>query len=253
MRGWLHALAAMIALAAMTVPAACVPAMPPENATPVGRFEWARDRFEQGKYRAAIRSLRDFLVREPLHPKADSARLLLGESLLKSGQELVAANEFSQLAISRPNSAVADDAQFGACRAYWLASPKIQLDQDFTDKAMEECTRLLEFFPRSTLTGPARELLARARDKMARKQYKVGLWYFKRRLYESATIYFESILRNYGETSVVPEVLASLYDSYRLVGFDTEAKAVRERLLKDYPDTRQAHELGALDASPPSG
>lgn len=76
----------------------CSPALPPPESTPQARFEWSADRFERGKYHDAIRGFRDHLFREPLHTTADSARLLLAESYLQTGQELLAANEFRQLA-----------------------------------------------------------------------------------------------------------------------------------------------------------
>jgi outer membrane protein assembly factor BamD len=217
--------------------------MPPQNATPRGRFDWSLERYENGKYHDAIRGLRDLLVREPLHPTADSARLLLAESYLKTDQELLAANEFRQLATSRPNSPLADDAQLGVCQSYWAVSPDLPRDQDFTEKTIEECTRLLEFYPRSELVGQARELVAEARQKMAAKQMRVGKFYYDRGFLESAIIYFENILQTYPEADVIPQTLFMLHDCYGRVGFRAEAGMVKQRLLELYPDSPQAAEL----------
>lgn len=232
-----------VAWVAIGLLAGCAPAMPPEGATPRGRFDWSVARYESGKYHDAIRGLRDHLIREPLHPTADSSRLLLAESYLATDQELLAANEFRQLSTSRPNSPLADDAQFGVCRSYWLVSPDLPRDQEFTEKAIEECTRLLEFFPRSPLVGDARELIAQARQKMAAKELRVGRFYFDRGLFESAIIYFENILQTYPEAEVIPETLFVLHDSYARVGFQAEADLVRQRLLELYPDSPQAQDL----------
>lgn len=239
----LRGLASLATLALL----ACTPAMPPEGATPRGRFDWSLERYEQGKYQDAIRGFRDFLIREPLHPAADSARYLLAESYLETGQELLAANEFQQLAISRPNSPMAADAQYGVCRSYWEVSPDLPRDQEFTEKTIEECTRLMEFYPRSPLVGDARELVAEARQKMAGKQLRVGKFYYDRGFLESAIIYFENILQTYPETEVVPEALFLLHDSYSRVGFRMEADLVRDRLLELYPDSPQARKLASED------
>ncbi len=232
---------------AVGVLAACAPAMPPEGALPRTRFDWSVDRFEREKYHDAIRGFRDHLIREPLHPTADSSRLLLAESYLMTDQELLAANEFRQLATSRPNSPLADDAQFGVCRAFWAVSPDLPRDQEFTEKTMEECTRLLEFFPRSPLVGAARDLVAQARQKMAAKELRVGKYYFDKTFYESAIIYFENILQTYPEADVVPATLLVLHHSYSRVGFQAEADLVRQRLLELYPDSPQAEELVEAD------
>jgi outer membrane protein assembly factor BamD len=238
-----------IACALVGALAACRPAMPPEDATPRGRFDWSLERYEAGKYHDAIRGFRDHLLREPLHPTADSSRLLLAESYMQTGQELLAANEFRQLATSRPNSPLADDAQFGVCRSHWEVSPDLPRDQEFTEKTIEECTRLLEFFPRSPLVGAARDLVAQARQKMAAKELRVGKYYYDRTFYESAIIYFENILQTYPEADVTPDVLFYLHDSYYRVGFRAEATLVRQRLLELYPDSPQAQELLGTDGS----
>ena len=235
--------ASRIGWLAIALLAGCSPAMPPEDATPRGRFDWSVDRYERGKYHDAIRGFRDHLLREPLHPTADSSRLLLAESYLETDQELLAANEFRQLATSRPNSPMADDAQLGVCRAFWTVSPDLPRDQEFTEKTIEECTRLIEFFPRSPLVGEARELVAQARQKMAAKELRVGKYYFDRGFFESAIIYFENILQTYPEADVIPETLFVLHDSYDRVGFRAEAELVQQRLLELFPDSPQALKL----------
>lgn len=224
----------------------CGPKLPPEDSTTQQRFEWSYDRYDRGKYTAAIRGFRDLLFREPLHPTADSARFFLAESYLQTDEALLAANEFAQLANTRPNSALADDSQFGVCRAYWEMSPSVPRDQDFTRKAIEECTRLLEFFPRSTLADSARFLREDAREKLAAKDLRIGKWYHKRGLYESAIIYLENVVSTYPEADAVPETLFVLQQSYERVGFAREADAARDVLRVNYPEsdwTKQMEEF----------
>lgn len=232
---------------------ACSVPLPPPEASPTQRFEWSRDRFERGNYNDAIRGFRDLLFREPLHPTTDSARYLLAEAYLRTDQHLLAANEFRMLATSRPNSPVADDAQLGMCRSYWELSPSIPRDQDYTRRAIDACTRLIEYFPRSPLDTDARQVIDEARVKLARKRAQVGTWYYERKYYESAIIYFESTVQEYPDAPVVPEVLARLHDSYSQVGFLAEAGAVRETLLERFPDSPEARALADAGGDAESG
>jgi len=233
----------LIPVALLSLVVACGPSMPPPDSTPRQRFDWSAERFEQGKYSQAIRGFRDHLFRDPLDPTADSARLMLAESYLESDQELLAANEFRQLATTRPNSPLADDAQFGICRSYWALSPSIPRDQDFTRKTIEECARLVEFYPRSPVVADARTMGAEARQKLAQKELAIGEWYFSRRMYESSIIYLESVLVNYPGSSAEPQVLGLLSRSYRYVGFRREAEQIEARLLELYPDSKEAGEV----------
>lgn len=221
--------------------------MPPADATIVGRFEWSQEKFDGGDYLAAIRGWEDFLLRDPLNPLADSAKLMLGEAYLQSGQELLAAHEFSQLATTRPNSPLADDAQYGACRAEWTLSPKLPRDQESTARTMEVCRELIEYFPRSRWVPAADSLLGEARAKMAAKEYEIGLWYFKRGFHEAANIYLQEVLVRFPGAPVEPAVLAVLYESLREVGFDMEADEALEKLLREYADSPEAQKFQSRD------
>lgn len=242
-------------LALLLVAAGCGTARPPEGVAPARLFEWAQERFDDGDYGAAIRGYQQFVIRDPLSAMVDSAQYMVGESYLRQGQELLAVTEFEQLATTRPNSPLADDAQFGLCRAYWELSPDLPLEQEDTRSAAEQCQRLIQFFPESEWVERAREIRREAGAKLASKAYRVGQYYFERQLYESANIYFEKALEESPEAPVIPEVLAALYRSYRRVGFDTEAEAVRRRLLLEFPETEEARRLrdAGREADAPPG
>ena len=168
---------------------------------------------------------------------------MLAESMLRNGQEIEAGDEFSRLAVGRPNSPLADDAQFGVCRAYMAASPKVTLSQEYTIRAIDECNRLLQFFPGSELRPQAQELIAAGRNKLAEQSYEIGKYYYDRQFYESANVYFEKAISQGPGPELMPRLLASMYESYREIGFDTEARVVLDRLLTEFPDSPEADDL----------
>ncbi len=203
---------------------ACATARPPEGLSPPDLFDWAQAKFDERDFKAAGLAFQDFIIRAPLDPLVDSAQFMLGESYLRDGRELLAAGEFERLATTRPNSAIADDAQMGACRSYWELSPKLSLEQEYTRSAVEQCNRLLEFFPNTPLRPDAEAIIREAGEKLAAKSYEIARYYFKRRLYESANIYLEKALAELPPGSeLTPEVLMTLYESYLEVGFDSES------------------------------
>lgn len=223
--------------------AACGGKSPPEGLQPVERFEWGLERFEQGDMSAARNGFREFLLNDPLHPRADSAQYMLGEALHRDERYVEAAEAFSRLATNRPTSPLADDAQLGVCRSYWALSPDLALDQDYTRQAADACGRVVEFYSPTPLEEEARRIRERARDKLARKRFRVAEWYYDRGAYESANIYLEQILEQFPDSEVVPRALSTLFRSYRELGFDTEAREVRRRLMENHPDTPAAAEV----------
>lgn len=231
------------ALCAALLLAGCGGKEPPRNPAPEESLEWARERFEEGDYRAAARGLEAFLTRNPLHPLSDSAQHLLGEAHFRAERYPQARQAFSRLVSTRPTSSVADDAQLGVCRSWWAESPDLPRDQGPTRNAVDACGRLLELWPDSELADEARRLRDRARGKLAAKYLRVGRWYMDHDLYESAKIYFEIVVERFPEAPVVPETLAELYRTYREMGFDSEAEQVRERLLREFGDSEAAREL----------
>lgn len=234
--------AGLLLLAALAV-GACGAKSPPDGLEPVERFEWGLEQFRQGEMGAARNGFRDFLLNAPLHPRADSAQYLLGETLYRDERYVEAADAFSRLATNRPTSDLADDAQLGVCRSYWALSPDLALDQEYTRQAVEACRRLVEFYSPTPLAEEARRIRAQARDKLARKRLRTARWYYEHNAYESANIYLEQILEEHPESAVVPEALAMLFRSYRELGFDSEARQVRKRLLENHPETPSAREI----------
>ncbi len=237
-------LLALTACAAQAGVLSCAGSGPPGELSSPDRFQWAQERFDGGSFGAAVLGFQDFVIRDPLNPLVDSAQYMMAESYLRDNRELDAAEEFSRLATTRPNSPWADDAQLGACRSYWEASPKIALSQEFTDRSIEECQRLIDFFPTSPLRAEAERRIAEARSKKAAKSFDIARYYFRRKLHESANVYFEKALADSPSPDLMPELLSMMYRSYAAVGFAAEAEAARERLLREFPESEEARELG---------
>lgn len=231
----------------LIVVAGCSTAKPPDVITSPDLFEWSQTHFDEEDYAAARNGFQRFMLSDPLSPMTDSAAYMLAESQLRFGQELEAADEFSRLAIGRPNSDLADDAQLGVCRAYLAASPKVTLSQEHTNRAIVECGRLLQFFPASDLRPQAEALMAEARAKLAEKSYVLGKYYFDRKFYESANVYFEKAMSESPGPELMPRLLEKMWDSYTHVGFDTEARVVRDRLYEEFPDSEEAERVRQED------
>lgn len=215
----------------------------PQEATPDQLYSIGRERFDKRDWDEAIEALQRFLYQDPGHRMADSAQYLIGEAYFNKKQYLTAATEFLRLAQNRPAGPLADDSRYRACESYYNLSPRPELDQEYTDEAIGQCRSVGLLYPGSPYAGEATQRVRELNDKLARKYYLNAVFYYKRRAYDSAIVYLEYVLETYRGTSVEPEALLTLYETYRELGYLREAEQTRERLLREYPDSPQARKL----------
>lgn len=198
---------------------------------------------EKRRWDRAIEALQRFLFQDPGHPKADSAQYLIGDAYFGKKRYLTAAAEFLRLAQNRPASPLADDSRYRACESYYKLSPRPELDQEYTEEAIDQCRSVVLLYPQSPYATEATRRIEELTDKLARKYYLAAEYYFKRKAYDSAIVYFEYLLERYQGAAVEPEALLKLYETYMKVGYIQEAEQTRERLVREYPNSPQAQEV----------
>jgi outer membrane protein assembly factor BamD len=216
----------------------------PRDLPPDELYRIGKEGFDRRKWDDAIEALQRFIFQDPSHSKSDSALYLIAESYFNKKQYLTAASEFLRLAQNRPAGPLADDSRYRACDSYFMLSPRPELDQEYTDEAIDQCRSVVLLYPGSPFAERAAQRSQELTDKLARKTYLNARYYFRRKAYDSATVYLEHLLRTYSGTSVEPEALLMLYETYMKLGYVQEAEETRDRLLRDHPGSSEAEELG---------
>jgi outer membrane protein assembly factor BamD len=165
---------------------------------------------------------------------------------------ITAASEFGRLAADFPGGSYADDAQFNVCESYRRLSPDIELDQQYTQAAIEQCQIVVAYFPQSEYVSRATQIVAELTDKLAHKLYATGDYYMRRKANDSAILYFDLAVKTYPMSVWAPRALSRMMDAYRNLGYDTELNATRARLLKEYPESAEAKMIPDSVAKGPS-
>ena len=207
---------------------------------------WTRGmaEFENGEWDEAIRYLERFSLSAGADPRVNEARYKVAQANFEQERYVTAASEFSRLAGDLGRAELADDARFMACRAYEELSPGPQLDQEYTRAAIDHCSALAEYFPGSEFADDAATIIDRMRNRLAAKVYEGGDWYYRRRAYDSALIYFEDVADQYPGSVWAPRALKRLVDIYGILEYEEEREAARARLVRDYPQSAEARGLG---------
>lgn len=209
-------------------------------------YEMAVQSYEKGKWGDAIRELEQFTSRFPGDARVEDARYRLGLAYFENKEYITAAAELVRLASDYPNGRFAGDARLKTCESYNRLSPRPQLDQEYTQAAIQHCEALIASFPQSEQAAKAEEIIAELRDKLAEKAFLNAEYYFKRRAYDSAILYYESLLREYDRSPAAPRALLRLVQIYQRLRYADEMEAARGLLQANFPDSPQAREAMEL-------
>lgn len=212
-------------------------------------FQYGMQQLQEREWSDAITAFERFTQTYPNHPRAAEARYRLAEAFMGRREYVTAAMEFNRLATEFPAGPWADDARFGVCQAYFELSPSPPRDQEYTATAVDHCRSLVTYYPDSDFLPRAREMLDELVDKLAQKEYDNAEYYFRRRAYHSANIYYQWVVDNFTATEWAPRALLRLHESYTRLGYEQEAQAARERLLREFPASPEARQVNGVTAA----
>ena len=95
----------------------------------------------------------------------------------------------------------------------------------------------IEVFPASDLINDAEDAMLALRLKLAQKDYEVGRMYLKLEEYDSALIYFRSVLNHYYDTSFSDDARVGIIFTHILndnrEGANSYFKSQKERFLSE--------------------
>ena len=136
-----------------------------------------------------------------------------------------------------------DDAQFKIALSNYKLSPKYSLDQESTEKAIEEFQKFLDDFPTSDLVPEANKYMKLCRDKLGKKYYSNAETYRKLTWYKSAIIYYDFVLDNYYDTKFAEKSLDAKAECFQKLGDFEQAIKFYKLYLEKYPDASDAKKV----------
>ena len=163
---------------------------------------------------------------------------------------VLAATSFTHLVESFPDDTLADDAALQAARDYRRMWRKPALDPTYGETALATYTTLLSLFPQSPLVPVAKKELADVEEMFAQKNYISGMYYYRRKAYDSGIIYFKDVLAKYPASATSRTAQLRLVDSYKAIRYKEDAADVCLSLRKNFPTDAEVRETCAGVATP---
>lgn len=201
-------------------------------------FSKAKALYERGRYMDAARGFETVLGISRGSSIAQESQWLLADSYFKAKDYIMAAAEFRRYAETFPRSEKRPEAEYQEGMSYVALSPRYNLDQSDTYKAIEAMQLFIARYPAHERTVDAARIIDQMRDKLARKQYAAGEMYLRIQAYEAAAIYFGLTIDQFPETAWAERALARQAESYLLFA----ERSVEARQAERYQQVVAAYE-----------
>jgi outer membrane protein assembly factor BamD len=215
----------------------------PAPLTPETAYQRGMAAFEAKRYGRAAELLQAWADASAGDPRLPQGLMALGRARMETDEYLLAASSLMRVVTDYPTSPQQEEARFGVCEAYYRLSPRPALDQQNTETALIYCGSYAEYYPTTARSDRARRWVAELRDKLARKSFDAGMWYFRRGAYDASVIYFQRAAAEYPDTPTAPAAILQMALAYDRVGYKEEAAEARARLRENYPQSAEARSL----------
>ncbi len=118
------------------------------------------------------------------------------------GDNYLARYYFKMFAKTFPNDPRAEQAQFESAMCSYRLSPKPSLDQMETEQAIEEFQLFMDRYPASAFRDSCQDMVNSLRHKLEIKSFESAQLYYHTGQFKSATIAFESAMKEYPDTPI---------------------------------------------------
>jgi outer membrane protein assembly factor BamD len=247
-RLWRRTAAALL----LVIAAACHPDFQLKNyKTNEQLYKAGLREFERHKWDNAIAAFEkltlDLPARDSLLPRS---YWYLATAHERQGEHLLAAQSYSKLVESFPDDSSADDAALEAARSYWKMWRKPALDPTYGETALATYNTLIGLYPTSPLIPQAQKELGELEDWFATKNYQAGLFYLRRKAFDSAILYFKDVLNRWPNSPTAKQTSLSLVQAYRAIRYREDASELCTELRKKYANDAGVREacVGVPDA-----
>jgi len=201
------------------------------------RFDKAMEYFNKGKYSRAKDEFDYIIMADPGSKIANESQYYMAESMFQIKEYDDATIAFDRYVRFSPDYSKIEHSRYRICECAINSSNSYQREQSQTHRALEQLQMFIEDFPTSDLAEDAEDAILALRLKLAQKDYEVGRMYLKLEEYDSALIYFKSVLNNYYDTSFSDDARVGIIFTHILndnhKGANSYFKSQKEQFLSE--------------------
>jgi len=215
-------------------------------------FEMGAAKYLEEDWNESVDIFERVITLDPTFDRLVEARMYLAQAYYNRGDYITAVSEFNRIMDRHPGHTLAPEASLGMCKSYVAQAPHVQRDQTYTAQAWTACQNTVSDFRGHPVAEEATVLREQMFERLAEKAYAIGDFYLRRKVYQPAILYFNDLLDQFPNSEWVDDALLGLYKAYVASAWDREAEEIRTRILRDFPDSEAAREIGSGGGPPGS-
>lgn len=208
-----------------------VPDSPPQNI-----YATAKQKLQDGNYRAAIKQLEALDNRYPFGPYAQQVQLDLIYAYYKNDDLALCQatiTRFIHLSPTHPNidyvlymRGLTDMKMDEPAIQHFLGIDRSDRDPTSARLAFSDFTQLIQSYPKSVYAPDARARLIALKDRLANYELSIVEYYTQRGAYVAVVNRVEGMLRNFPDTQATHHALPLMEKAYRKLQLGIEADKV---------------------------
>lgn len=223
---------------------------PDQYPSPVALFDAAKSAYQAGNCSGAVKGFsRAVFELPPRDPRVAEARYLLGECQIEDGQFLDASRELRRAADDFPGHEVAPTALMRSGDALARLWKRAELDPTYGEQALSVYSEVLTRYPNSSAAALTRTRVTELGDRFAMKDLKNGDFYYRIKAFDSAIIYYRSVITSWPQSRHAPTALMKLVETYRRIGYEEEAIETCAHLRRFYAEAKGLADVCPVDTA----
>ena len=210
---------------------------PLDYPSPVALMEVSETLFRRGKWADAALGFRQLTFQLPTRDSiALRARFMLAETDYAQGNFLEAARQFRRVVDEAPSNRLAPNALLRSGDAQAALWKRPELDPTYGNAAEATYRELLARYPETQAARRASLRIQELAAMQAEKSFKNGEFYFKIKAYDSAVLYYKSVVANHAESRYAVRSLNRLVQIYERLQYEEERNEMCTHLRRYYAD-----------------
>lgn len=193
-------------------------------------YNEAEEENSKSKYRKALRLFEQIVPQYRGKPQGEKVTFLFADTYYKLGDHYLAGYQFERFVSAYPNSDRVEEAAFKSARSYYELSPRFDLDQTDTFKAITELQGYINNYPDGEFLEEANVLATELRVKLEKKDYEIAKQYHHTENYKAAIVAFTNFISEHPGSPFREAAYYYRFDSAYVLAINSYRHLMEERL-----------------------